>query len=80
MLRRHHIFVSTRYNNQDNGFCRFDRVRIPRVNMAMKYATLTRDGGYSAATQRKKASYSTMTSVHAFFSPVTFAPWFFRAP
>ena len=37
------------YNNQDNGFCRFDHVRIPRTNMAMKHATLARDGSYTAA-------------------------------
>jgi acyl-CoA oxidase len=53
------------YNNQDNGFCRFDRVRIPRTNMAMRYATLSRDGKYTAAAKRKQASYSTMTLVRA---------------
>ena len=53
------------YNNQDNGYCRFNRVRIPRTNMAMKYATLSRDGKYTAAKKRKQASYSTMTLVRA---------------
>ena len=53
------------YNNQDNGYCRFNRVRIPRTNMAMKYATLSRDGKYTAAKKRKQASYSTMTFVRA---------------
>lgn len=51
------------YNNQDNGFCRFDRVRIPRTNMAMKYATLSPGGEYTTLPARKVASYSSMTHV-----------------
>mmetsp|Transcript_44772 Transcript_44772/g.97463 ORF Transcript_44772/g.97463 Transcript_44772/m.97463 type:complete len:678 (-) Transcript_44772:354-2387(-) len=51
------------YNNQDNGFCRFDHVRIPRTNMAMKYATLHKGGEYESAAARKTASYSSMTYV-----------------
>ena len=35
------------YNAQDNGFCRFDRVRIPRDQMAMRYARLSRSGEYT---------------------------------
>ena len=53
------------YNNQDNGFCRFDHVRVPRTNLAMKHAQLKRDGTYLAAPNRKKASYSSMTGVRA---------------
>jgi len=53
------------YNNQDNGFCRFDHVRVPRTNMAMKHAQLTRDGTYLASPNRKKASYASMTGVRA---------------
>jgi len=51
------------YNNQDNGFCRFDRVCIPRTNMAMRHAVLHPGGRYEAAKERKKASYSSMTYV-----------------
>lgn len=35
------------YNNMDNGFARFDNVRIPRRNMAMRFATVDEDGKYS---------------------------------
>lgn len=31
----------------DNGWIRFDHVRIPRTNMLMKHAKLERDGGYT---------------------------------
>ncbi|CAE7824648.1 ACOX1 [Symbiodinium sp. CCMP2592] len=51
------------YNNQDNGFCRFSHVRIPRTNMAMRHATLDRTGQYSSRKERRAASYSAMTKV-----------------
>ncbi|CAE7235775.1 CPK2, partial [Symbiodinium sp. CCMP2456] len=51
------------YNNQDNGFCRFSHVRIPRTNMAMRHATLDRRGQYSSRKERRAASYSAMTKV-----------------
>ncbi|CAE7206475.1 ACX1, partial [Symbiodinium pilosum] len=51
------------YNNQDNGFCRFSRVRIPRTNMAMRFATLERGGHYASKKERRAASYSAMTKV-----------------
>eukprot|EP00439_Symbiodinium_sp_Y106_P012338 s4581_g1.t2 len=51
------------YNNQDNGFCRFSHVRIPRTNMAMRHATLDRAGQYSSRKERRAASYSAMTKV-----------------
>uniref|UniRef100_M4B9A9 Acyl-coenzyme A oxidase n=1 Tax=Hyaloperonospora arabidopsidis (strain Emoy2) TaxID=559515 RepID=M4B9A9_HYAAE len=34
------------FNNVDNGYCRFDRVRLPRQNMGMRFATVTREGKY----------------------------------
>ncbi|XP_077986283.1 peroxisomal acyl-coenzyme A oxidase 1-like [Glandiceps talaboti] len=34
-------------SGNDNGFCRFDHVRIPRENMLSKYAKIDRDGTYS---------------------------------
>ena len=54
------------YNNQDNGFCRFERVRIPRENMAMRFAKLERGGKYTAGGAKgREASYSSMTYVRA---------------
>ncbi|KAG3118486.1 Peroxisomal acyl-coenzyme A oxidase 1 [Phytophthora idaei] len=34
------------FNNVDNGYCTFNRVRIPRLNMGMRVATVTREGKY----------------------------------
>ncbi|ETK89592.1 hypothetical protein L917_06221, partial [Phytophthora nicotianae] len=34
------------FNNVDNGYCSFNRVRIPRLNMGMRFATVTREGKY----------------------------------
>ncbi|GMF66981.1 unnamed protein product [Phytophthora fragariaefolia] len=34
------------FNNVDNGYCRFNRVRIPRQNMGMRFATVSREGKY----------------------------------
>ncbi|GMF27784.1 unnamed protein product [Phytophthora lilii] len=34
------------FNNVDNGYCKFNRVRIPRHNMGMRFATVTREGKY----------------------------------
>jgi hypothetical protein len=31
---------------QDNGFARFDHVRVPRTNMFSKFAEVTEEGGY----------------------------------
>ncbi|TYZ65368.1 hypothetical protein PybrP1_012692, partial [[Pythium] brassicae (nom. inval.)] len=35
------------FHNVDNGFCKFDRVRIPRANMAMRAASVDRRGRFS---------------------------------
>ena len=61
-----------RYNNQDNGFCRFNHVRIPRANMAMRHAQLSKDGVYSVKSKANKraASYSTMTLVRGYIVQV----------
>eukprot|EP00944_MAST-04C_sp_MAST-4C-sp1_P003797 g3797.t1 len=55
------------YNNQDNGFLKFNRVMIPRKNMAMKHAYVDENGLYSSrsSAKRKQASYSSMTYVRA---------------
>jgi hypothetical protein len=34
------------YNNMDNGYARFDNVRIPRRNMAMRFAMVDEEGNY----------------------------------
>eukprot|EP00644_Phytophthora_capsici_P004306 jgi/Phyca11/109589/e_gw1.17.16.1 len=34
------------FNNVDNGYCKFNRVRIPRLSMGMRFATVTREGKY----------------------------------
>ncbi|GAB9464618.1 Peroxisomal acyl-coenzyme a oxidase, partial [Globisporangium polare] len=34
------------FNNVDNGYCKFDRVRIPRDQMAMRLATVDHQGKY----------------------------------
>uniref|UniRef100_K3WJS3 acyl-CoA oxidase n=1 Tax=Globisporangium ultimum (strain ATCC 200006 / CBS 805.95 / DAOM BR144) TaxID=431595 RepID=K3WJS3_GLOUD len=34
------------FNNVDNGYCKFNRVRIPREQMAMRLATVDRQGKY----------------------------------
>ncbi|CAN0306441.1 unnamed protein product, partial [Hapterophycus canaliculatus] len=36
------------FNTMDNGFCSFDRVRIPRDNMAMRHQQVDRDGVYTS--------------------------------
>eukprot|EP00913_Durusdinium_trenchii_P018643 g17518.t1 len=53
--------ITTR--TEDNGFCRFERVRIPRTHMAMRQTTLHPDGRYEATEGRRTASYSAMTGV-----------------
>lgn len=41
---------------EDNGFCRFERVRIPRTHMAMRQTTLHPDGRYEATEGRRTAA------------------------
>ncbi|KAF4042105.1 Acyl-CoA dehydrogenase [Phytophthora infestans] len=35
------------FNSVDNGYCKFNRVRIPRLNMGMRFATVTEEGKYA---------------------------------
>jgi len=42
------------YNLVDNGYCRFDHVRIPRKNMLCRYQMVTEDGEYKRAERLKK--------------------------
>lgn len=52
------------YNSVDNGFLRFDHVRIPRADMFMKYAKVSREGRYSPPPKdNAKSAYVTMVFV-----------------
>ena len=54
------------YNGVDNGFLRFDHVRIPREHMLMKYAQVQEDGSFVPPPKSNaKASYATMVYVRA---------------
>ena len=50
------------------GYAIFKRVRIPRENMAMRYATVDASGKYSAtsSTQLSRLAYVTMMQVRVF--------------
>jgi len=50
--------------SNDNGYCRFNRVRIPRNQMLMKYSKVSREGVYSNPPHAK-LSYGTMVVVRA---------------
>ena len=54
------------YNNMDNGFARFDHVKIPRRNMAMRFATVDESGKYrkkNTDSSASKVAYITMMQV-----------------
>ena len=58
------------YNTMDNGFARFDRVTIPRRNMAMRFAVVDEQGRYHSKTSASagaasKVAYITMMQVRA---------------
>ncbi|CAL4142729.1 unnamed protein product [Meganyctiphanes norvegica] len=46
-------------NSNDNGFLRFDNVRIPRTNMVMKHSKVLKDGTY-VKPKSAKLSYGVM--------------------
>ncbi|KAI0226240.1 hypothetical protein L0F63_003960 [Massospora cicadina] len=48
------------YAGMDNGYAMFDHVRIPRRNMLMRFAKVTRDGQYSKPPH-PKLGYTVMT-------------------
>lgn len=52
------------WNAVDNGFLRFDRIRIPRDQMLMKYAKVAPNGEYTKPPHSKLA-YGTMLYVRA---------------
>jgi len=57
------------YNTMDNGFARFDHVKIPRRNMAMRFVIVDENGKYSKKSvtdATSKISYITMMQVRAY--------------
>ncbi len=48
------------YNGTDNGYAIFNHVRIPRTNLLMRYATVSRDGIYKSDPLRSKLVYGGM--------------------
>jgi len=57
------------YNNMDNGFAKFNNVRIPRRNMAMRFATVDEMGKYKKVDDSgaaSKVAYITMMQVRAY--------------
>uniref|UniRef100_A0A0N4Z459 acyl-CoA oxidase n=1 Tax=Parastrongyloides trichosuri TaxID=131310 RepID=A0A0N4Z459_PARTI len=52
------------YQQNDNGFCKFDNVRIPRRNMLMKHVKVDREGNFTKPVH-DKISYTTMLYVRA---------------
>mmetsp|Transcript_1248 Transcript_1248/g.3006 ORF Transcript_1248/g.3006 Transcript_1248/m.3006 type:complete len:705 (-) Transcript_1248:128-2242(-) len=56
------------YNNMDNGYAYFRNVKIPRRNMAMRFATVDESGRYRKKTVSEAASkiaYITMMQVRS---------------
>ncbi|XP_077990002.1 peroxisomal acyl-coenzyme A oxidase 1-like [Glandiceps talaboti] len=53
-------------NYEDNGFARFDNVRIPRDNMLMKFAKILPSGQY-VKPQNTRLSYGTLLYMRVFF-------------
>ena len=58
--------IGPHFGNQanDNGYCRFSHVRIPRDQLLMKYSSVSREGVYSKPPHAK-LSYGTMVIVRA---------------
>lgn len=59
------------YNNMDNGFASFQNVKIPRRNMAMRFASVSEQGTYSkkqVSDAASKISYITMMQVRAYIA------------
>lgn len=57
------------YNVMDNGFAKFDHVKIPRRNMAMRFAQVDKYGTYTkkiVSDAASKVAYITMMQVRAF--------------
>ena len=54
-------------NTMDNGYLRFDQVRVPRTNLLMRYVQVTRDGRYQKRNENAALlSRGTMSLVRVF--------------
>ena len=54
------------YNGVDNGYLRFDHVRVPRDSLLQKYSKVTREGEYIPPhPSNTKSSYATLVFVRA---------------
>eukprot|EP00249_Psilotum_nudum_P020477 c27721_g2_i1 orf=399-2420(+) len=51
------------YNSMDNGLLQFDHVRIPRENMLMRLAKVTREGKYIQSDVPRQLGYGAMVFV-----------------
>ncbi|XP_028156323.1 probable peroxisomal acyl-coenzyme A oxidase 1 [Ostrinia furnacalis] len=51
------------FNTADNGYLGFDNFRIPRDNLMMKNAQVTKDGTYVKVARHGKLTYGTMVFV-----------------
>jgi len=51
------------YNSMDNGYARFNHVKVPRSDMLNGFASLTRDGVYSKRSGAEKVAYGIMLDV-----------------
>jgi len=63
------------YDTKDNGFARFDNIKIPRENMLMRYAKVSKEGVFSKPANAK-IGYAVMMSTRLAIStrfPVTLA-------
>ncbi|KAH7400221.1 hypothetical protein BKA64DRAFT_694778 [Cadophora sp. MPI-SDFR-AT-0126] len=54
------IGIKMSYNGTDNGYATFKNVRIPRSNLLMKHASVSRDGKYTSVPLRQKLLYGGM--------------------
>ncbi|BFZ58374.1 hypothetical protein PYCC9005_005436 [Savitreella phatthalungensis] len=52
------------FNMNDNGFARFDKVRVPLENFLCRYASLSREGVYTPA-KHAKIGYGSMVALRA---------------
>lgn len=50
------------FNTKDNGYCRFNNVKIPRENMLMRYAKVTKRGEFQR-TGDERVSFAVMMQV-----------------
>ena len=60
------------YEQMDNGFLKFEHVRIPRDNLLMRYVQVLPDGTYVNSKSSSKHSYGTMVLIRSALAKVSF--------